>query len=111
MTLLRSFAKFIISNRLRLNIRKCKLIAQSAVFCGHKLTKGGYSLDDTYLRKLMERPNPSYVYKLAQLIYLGNLISKILSGFSELRTRMTREFNIYVRKNEGTSGLERRDES
>eukprot|EP00924_Labyrinthula_sp_SR-Ha-C_P002457 maker-scaffold_16-augustus-gene-5.18-mRNA-1 protein AED:0.67 eAED:0.67 QI:0/0/0/1/0.5/0.33/3/0/2013 len=97
MTLLRSFLKAIIDKRLRLNIGKCDLIAQSAVFCGHKLTKDGYRLDDTYLKKLMERPKPTYVHELAQLIYLGNWVSKMLPGFSELRKRMTGEFNIYGR--------------
>eukprot|EP00924_Labyrinthula_sp_SR-Ha-C_P002027 snap_masked-scaffold_90-processed-gene-0.14-mRNA-1 protein AED:1.00 eAED:1.00 QI:0/-1/0/0/-1/1/1/0/181 len=94
---IKKFLKAIINKGLRLNIGKCDLIAQSAVFSGYKLTKDGYHLDDTYLEKLMERPKPTYVYELAQLIYLGNWVSKMLPGFSKLRKRMTEEFNIYGR--------------
>eukprot|EP00924_Labyrinthula_sp_SR-Ha-C_P008698 maker-scaffold_104-snap-gene-0.21-mRNA-1 protein AED:0.67 eAED:0.70 QI:0/0/0/1/1/1/2/0/983 len=80
--------------KLRLNIDKCRFISDSTVFCGHKLTQKGYTLDDCYAKDLLSRKRPQYTYELAQMIFAANWIAGVLPGFSEVRTLITTDNKI-----------------
>eukprot|EP00924_Labyrinthula_sp_SR-Ha-C_P003740 maker-scaffold_3-snap-gene-3.6-mRNA-1 protein AED:0.13 eAED:0.22 QI:0/0/0/0.5/1/1/2/0/247 len=79
---------------LHLNIDKCQFINDNDVFCGHKLTQKGHTLDDSYVKDLINRKCPQCTYELAQMIFAINWIAGVLPGFSKVETLITIDSKI-----------------
>ena len=95
--------------KVRLNISKCTLLSDSAVWCGRHFSKEGWTFEKTQYDKILSMQKPKSLRELEEVVYLLTWlgeslpnIAKVKNYFLDLATRVRKSAHITDRKTRPT---------